>query len=137
MAADLVDDKACPTTGVTEITFEDTVGATGSNADKAVLKTECMDACVSERSNTTISYCCQADMTPDAVDAPTTFTSTCKLWSFDGEVTEPTDKATDDTTGVQCAAANILSVTEETTTEGSIKLAVSVVTTMAISMLMY
>ena len=40
MAADLADDKACPTVEhiahMTVITFEDGTGATGSNADKAV-----------------------------------------------------------------------------------------------------
>ena len=58
IAVDLVDDKACPTTDVTEVTFTNADGATGSNADKAVLKTECIDACVFERSDTKVSYCC-------------------------------------------------------------------------------
>ena len=82
-AADLTDDKACPTAEhmmhmtVISVSFGDEIGATGSNADKAVLKTECMDACIAERADTEKSYCCQADMTPDAVDSPTTYTSTC------------------------------------------------------------
>ena len=86
MAADLADDKACATAEhaqhMTEITFEDEIGATGTNADKAVLKTECMDACVSERTDTEKNYCCQAVMTPDDVGSPTSYTSTCKLWSY-------------------------------------------------------
>ena len=119
---------------MTVITFEDDVGATGSNADKAVLKTECMDACVAERTDTEKSYCCQADVTPDAVDSPTTYTSTCQLWSYNMGAFDPVDKATDDTTGVQCASANILAVADA---DSSMNLAVSVASTLAITILMY
>ena len=144
MAADLADDKVCPTeehiAHMTAITFEDIYGteATGSNADKAVLKTECMDACVAQRTDTAKSYCCQADITPDAVDAPTTYTSTCSLWSYNMNVFDAVDKATDATTGFQCAAANILAVTDESAdADSSMNLAISVATTMAITMFMY
>ena len=142
MAAGRADDKSCPTVEhiahMTVITFEDGTGVTGSNADKAVLKTECMDACVSERTDTAKSYCCQADITPDAVDAPTTYTSTCSLWSYNMNVFDAVDKATDATNGVQCASANILAVTDESAdADSSINLAISVATTMAITMFMY
>ena len=76
-------------------------------------------------------------MTPDAVDAPTTYTSTCKMWSFKAAAVNTDDKAADATTGVICAAANIVGSDEEEAAEGSINLAVSVATTMAITMLMY
>ena len=78
-------------------------------------------------------------MTPDAVDAPTTYTSTCKMWSFKAAAANTTDKAADAITGVISAAANIAGSTEEDEAgaEGSMNLAVSVATTMAITMLMY
>ena len=47
---------------------------------------------------------------------------------------DPVDKATDDTTGVQCASANILAVADA---DSSMNLAVSVASTLAITMLMY
>ena len=49
-------------------------------------------------------------------------------------VFDPVDKATDATTGVQCASANILSVADA---DSSMNLAVSVASTLAITMLMY
>ena len=85
---------------MTEVTFEDEIGATGSNADKSVLKTECMDACVSERTDTEKNYCCQVDMTPDNVETPTTYTSTCKMWSYMKDPFDTVDQTTNTETGV-------------------------------------
>ena len=133
MASELVDNKACEeTTGVTKVTFADTVGATATNADKAVLKTTCMDACIAERTSTASSYCCQVVMTPDDVAAPTSYTSACNLWTYTADVLTPADSAADETTGVSKAAANILGVAGESAKDGAVQLSLSAVTLIAL-----